>query len=151
MNGVERVRTVLWVEPVFVDIRECTELPRVRYADDLSGVIMLTVSQVPVIDEDLVTDIESLWGSVGNLVDGYRKNGRAESSFPDQPVDIALEPVPRGLLRITVSGKDWKRTSVAGEKELLSALVAGGVEFYEKMTELTARGFGAEMRKLTGE
>ena len=104
-----------------------------------------------ILNEDLACDIEGLWSAVAHLVAEYRKTGRARTVFPDQPVDLALDPIPRGLLRITVSGSDFRRTSVAGEAELLAALVAGGLEFFEKMAELTQEFYVRDIKLLTGQ
>ena len=74
----------------------------------------------------------------------------AETGFPDQPADITLEPVLPGLVRLTVAGGQHRQTAVTGEERLLSALAAGGVEFFEKFAELTGRNFDPDIRKLTG-
>ncbi|GLY35913.1 hypothetical protein Amsp01_019370 [Amycolatopsis sp. NBRC 101858] len=146
---VAPVRTLLSFERGHVDIRECTELPRVRHGDDLTGVIELTIGQVALLGPSWESEIEGLWGSVADLVAGYRASGRAEVSFPDQPADITLEPVPPGLIRITVAGGQYRETAVTGEERLLSALTAGGVEFFEKFADLTGRNFVPAVRKLT--
>ncbi|MFG1640770.1 hypothetical protein ACGFMK_10815 [Amycolatopsis sp. NPDC049252] len=153
MGAVERVRTVLDVgqrDFCFVDVLDCTELPPKRRVDDPGGAILLTVNGVALLDEDLYSTIELLWIFVAQLIGDYRRDGRAVTSFPDQSIDISLEPVPRKLLRITVAGKEFRRTSVAGEEELLSAIVTGGLEFFEKMTEVSGRNFSTAIRRLTG-
>jgi hypothetical protein len=152
---VEPVRTLLAFERrrrewAFADIRDCTELPRVRYAADLTGAIELTVGQVALLGPNWESDIELLWLSVADLVAGYRGDGRAEVRFPDQPASITLEPVPPALVRITVAGGQYRETAVTGEEKLLSALAAGGAEFFEKFAELTGRNFDPAIRKLTG-
>jgi hypothetical protein len=136
---VEPVRTLLSVERRHVDIRDCAELPRVRYGDDLTGVIELTVGQNILLGPNWESEIEGLWGSVADLVAGYRENGHAEVPFPDQPASIALEPVPPGLIRITVAGGPYRDTAVTGEERLLSALEQGAAEFFAKLAELTGR------------
>lgn len=155
MSAVERVRTLLhfwWQQPDFVDVLDCSELPRKRRGEDLLGVIELTVSGVVVLGRDFfVSDIELLWGSMSELVARSRADGRAKVSLPDQPGDILLEPVGRDLLRVTLAIGDLRWTAVAGEEELLSAIAAGGVEFFEKMAELTGRNYSTEIRRLTGE
>lgn len=154
-GAVDRVRTVFdfwWQKPEFVDVLDCAELPPKRYRRaELTGAILLTVNGVTVFDEGLISDIPLLWGFVADLVAEYRENGRGRTRFPDQSIEISLEPVPRKLLRITVAGGDLRRTSVAGEEELLSALAAGGVEFFEKMAELTGGNYSTEIRRLTGK
>ncbi|WP_328612971.1 hypothetical protein OHS18_28330 [Amycolatopsis sp. NBC_00355] len=152
---VEPVRTLLAFqrrrrEWEFVDVRDCTKLAKVRHSADLTGVIELTVGQVSLLGPSWESDIELLWLSVADLVASYRRDGRAEVSFPDQPADITLEPVPPGLIRITVAGGPYRETAVTGEERLLSALAAGGVEFFEKFAELTGRNFDRGIRKLTG-
>ncbi|MFJ1766364.1 hypothetical protein ACIOD2_38960 [Amycolatopsis sp. NPDC088138] len=129
---------------------DCTELPKVRYADDLTGAIELTVGQVALLGRNWESDIELLWLSVADLVAGYRGEGRAEVRFPDQPATITLEPVPPGLIRVTVAGGAYRETAVTGEERLLSALAAGGLGFFEKFADLTGRNFDPAIGKLTG-
>jgi hypothetical protein len=136
---VEPVRTLLSFERRYVDIRDCAELPRVRYGGDLTGVIELAVGHVTLLGPNWESEIEGLWGSVADLVAGYRANGHAEVPFPDQPASITLEPVPPGLIRITVAGGPYRETAVTGAEKLLSALEAGAAEFFEKLSELTGR------------
>jgi hypothetical protein len=151
---VERVRTFFnfwWQQPDFVDVLDCAELPRKRRGEDLLGAIELTVGGVAVLGRHfLLSDIELLWSSVSDLVARFRADGRATVSLPDQPGDISLEPVGGSLLRVTLAIDDLRWTSVAGEEELLSAITTGGVDFFEKMAELTGRNFSAEIRRLTG-
>ncbi|WP_372671647.1 hypothetical protein [Amycolatopsis kentuckyensis] len=152
---VEPVRTFLSVERrrrewELVDIRDCTELPEVRYSADLTGVIELTVGQVPLLGPTWESDIELLWLSLADLVAQYRDHGHAQGGFPDQPADITLEPVPPELIRITVAGGEYRQTAVTVEEKLLSALAAGGVEFFEKFADLTGRNFDRGIRRLTG-
>ncbi|MEV7093680.1 hypothetical protein AB0M80_12670 [Amycolatopsis sp. NPDC051045] len=140
---VEPVRTLLAFERrrevEFVDIRDCGELPRVRYGGDLTGAIELTVGPVALLGRNWASDIEGLWASVAALVAQYRADGRAEVRFPDQSAYLSLEPVPPGLVRITVAGGPYRETAVTGEGKLLSALTAGGAEFAGKLAELTGR------------
>ncbi|UOX87674.1 hypothetical protein MUY14_39140 [Amycolatopsis sp. FBCC-B4732] len=153
MGAVARVRTVLDFgkrDFRFVDVLDCTELPPKRGVDDPGGAILLTVNGVVLLDEDLYSSIELLWIFVAQLVADYRQDGRAVMSFPDQSIEISLDPVPGKQLRITVAGGELRRTSVAGEEELLSAITVGGVEFFEKLAELTGRNFSAAIRRLTG-
>ncbi|MEV4052598.1 hypothetical protein AB0J55_15555 [Amycolatopsis sp. NPDC049688] len=123
----------------FVDIRDCAELPRARRGGDLLGAIELTIGPVTLFGPNWVSDIELLWGFVTDLVAGYRRDGRAEVGFPDQPARITLEPVPPGLIRITVAGEPYRETAVTGEEKLLSALEVGAEEFFAKLLELTGR------------
>jgi hypothetical protein len=151
---VERVRTFFnfwWQQPDFVDVLDCAELPRKRRGEDLLGVIELTAGGVVVLGRDhFVADIELLWSSMSDLVARCRADGRATVPLPDQPGDILLEPVGRDLLRATLAIGDLRWTSVAGKEELLSAIATGGVEFFEKMADLTGRNFSAETKRLTG-
>ncbi|WP_043834544.1 MULTISPECIES: hypothetical protein [unclassified Amycolatopsis] len=148
MTWVDPVRTRLWSTTEFVDLMDCTERPHTRYGEDLTGAILLTVSGVVILDENLASEIEGLWSAVAHLVAEYRKIGTARSLFPDQSLELALDRVSRGLVRITVSGSDFRRTSVGGEADLLSALVAGGLQFFEKMAELTQSFYAREIQLL---
>ncbi|WP_103355167.1 hypothetical protein [Amycolatopsis sp. CA-128772] len=140
---VEPVRTFLSFErrreAEFADIRECAELPPVRRGGDLLGAIELTIGPVTLLGPDWVSDIELLWGAVADLVAGYRETGHAKVRFPDQSAHITLEPVPPGLIRITVAGEPYRETAVTGEEKLLSALEVGAAEFFAKLFELTGR------------
>ncbi|GHG20074.1 MULTISPECIES: hypothetical protein [Amycolatopsis] len=136
---VEPVRTLIAFDRRFVDIRDCTELPELRRGADLTGVIELTIGPVTLLGPNWESDIPGLWGAVADLVAGYRENGRAEVRFPDQSAYLTLEPVPPGLVRITVLAEPYRETAVTGEEKLLSALEAGAEEFFAKLEELTGR------------
>jgi hypothetical protein len=152
---VDPVRTYFslwWQEPDFVDVLAVTELPPVHGGGDLMGAVELKIGETQVLGRQfLLADIELLWTCLARLVAGYRADGEAREFLPDQPGELRLERVAPGLVRITLDfGEVLIRKAVANEYDLLSALTAAGVEFFEKMSSLSGRGYPGDLRNLTG-
>jgi hypothetical protein len=137
--------------PEFVDILDCAELPRSRRVHAMAGVIELTVGEVAIFDRNFHAHVEWLWRDISDLVAQYRQEGRAESPLREDFGVLRLEPVPGGLVRFTLAFDSGpRRTAVTGEEDLLAALAVGGVEFFEKLGELTGGFYDEDIDKLTG-
>jgi hypothetical protein len=136
----------------YVDILDCAELPRAKQFNFMEGLIELPFGEPAVTGRNtLATDVEMMWSGIAGLVVRYREEGRAVASLPDQPGELRLEPVAGGLARLTLAySDDTSLSTVAGEEDLLAALSVGGVEFFEKLGELTGRFYDQEIAELTG-
>ncbi len=148
------IRTLLLIgrarKAELVDIQDCAELPG-RKAFRGDGVVELTVGGVAIFDETIHVTVEWLWNDLAEVVAQYREEGRAETRLSEGYGALRLEPVPGALARFTLAFDDaTSRRAVTGEEELLAALTAGGVAFFEKLGELTGRFYDQEIQKLTG-
>ncbi|MCR6481304.1 hypothetical protein M8542_00585 [Amycolatopsis sp. OK19-0408] len=148
------IRTLLLIgrarKAKLVDIRECTELPGWKaFLGD--GVVELTVGGVAIFDETIHVAVEGLWNDLAEVVAQYRAQGHAETRLWEGYGALRLEPIPGGRARFTLAFDDGtSRRGVTGEQELLAALTAGGVAFFEKLGELTGGFHDRAIAKLTG-
>ncbi|SEF29007.1 hypothetical protein SAMN05421837_104479 [Amycolatopsis pretoriensis] len=153
---VPRIRTLLLIgrgrKGRYVDILDCTELPGTAKSGLVEGSIELPFGEPAVIGRTtLDTEVKMMWSHIAGLVAGYREAGKATTDLPDQPGELRLEAIPGGLARLTLAySEDTSLSNVAGEEDLLAALAMGGVEFFEKLAELTGRFHDREVEQLTG-
>lgn len=145
--------TVLWLDNgrrggQLVEIDSCDSLPRVRYGAELAGAIELEVNGVEVLGRRLIDDIVMTWSYVGKIVNEYRSGRTAKMTLPEQNVDFALQPLPRGQVLVSCEGGGERRAAAAAEEEVLFALRFAGNEFYDKMEELNGRFWPADRTRL---
>lgn len=57
------------------------------------GLIQLRYQETDLIETSLIDDVVTLWYYLMNLADEFLETGRAEVSFPDQPVPIVMETI----------------------------------------------------------
>ncbi|MDP7702273.1 MULTISPECIES: hypothetical protein [unclassified Mycobacterium] len=104
-----------------------------RYID---GAIELVIDGIAVVDRTMWDTIDDLWAYITNMIDDLRKSGRAQTLFPDQPIKLSFERTRNNQVRVTSYVGDVVTTAVAGEAELVSALIIAGIQFFSAMIRI---------------
>jgi hypothetical protein len=105
----------------------------------VEGAIELTVGRTPVITAAEWDDIGDLWQYLAGMVHAlHGGESQAKTYFPDQPIVLQLTRKGGGMMEARCEIGATVRRAVAAETDLLRALCAAGILFYDHLTRLGA-------------
>jgi hypothetical protein len=102
--------------------------------DLIEGAVEIAIGDCVLVDTQLWDYLYPLWAYLANSVSMLRATGAGPFRFPDQPVQVEFERVPKGGVQITVSGDGEVRGAIADESEFLQALRSRGSDFFSKLS-----------------
>ncbi|MFF1280848.1 hypothetical protein ACFVY4_08745 [Streptomyces sp. NPDC058299] len=118
----------------------------------VEGAIDMTINGVRVLDQELWDYVDELWSYVSDMVLKLADEDEASTCFPDQPIRLSFRRLGGGLVLVSLTYDDVKRTVSVEERELVDALRRSGTEFFTKMKELlpeNALGYDDALTRLT--
>jgi hypothetical protein len=137
MNSVE-IRTLLRTgEGDFVPIERVEG--RVKWSS-VNGAIELSIDGKPIITTKEWDDVRDLWLYIVGIVELlYSGAKEARIYFPDQPISFVLSRKGHGQIEVLCDTGRERRSAVTAENDILSALCAGGISFFDALVRLGAR------------
>ncbi|MDF3298562.1 hypothetical protein [Streptomyces tropicalis] len=134
----------------FVDVAEASFPP----ADPsyVEGAIDMTINGVRILDQELWDYVDELWAYIGDMVLKLADEDEVSTYFPDQPIRLLFKRLGGGLVLVSLTYDDVKRTVPVEERELVDALQRSGTEFFTRMKELlpeNALGYDDALTRLT--
>ncbi|MFF9085980.1 hypothetical protein ACF1BE_06120 [Streptomyces sp. NPDC014991] len=135
----------------FVDVAEAGTPP--VDPSYVEGAIDMTINGVRILDREVWDYVDELWAYIGDMVLKLANEGEASTYFPDQPIRLSFKRLGGGLVLVSLTYDDVKRTVSVGERELVNALRWSGTEFFTRMKELlpeNALGYDDALTRLTG-
>ncbi|MFG2607635.1 hypothetical protein ACGFT2_29445 [Streptomyces sp. NPDC048514] len=118
----------------------------------VEGAIDMTVNGVRILDQELWDYVDELWAYIGDMLQKLASEGEASTYFPDQPIRLSFKRLGGGLVLVSLTYDDVKRTVSIEERELVDALQRSGTEFFTRMKELlpeNALGYDDALTRLT--
>lgn len=103
----------------------------------IEGAIDLTVNGVQILDTFVWDYVDQLWAYISDMIIALRERGEASTYFPDQPIRLSFRK--QGLNQVLVTlelDSNTRRTASINESEFINALRAGGLAFFQRMSEL---------------
>ncbi|WP_345060934.1 hypothetical protein, partial [Streptomyces rameus] len=96
----------------------------------VEGAIDMAINGVRILDQELWDYVDELWAYIGDMVLKLTNEGEASTYFPDQPIRLSFKRLGGGLVLVSLTYDDVKRTVSVGERELVDALRRSGTEFF---------------------
>jgi len=105
--------------------------------DYIEGGLELSIDGVPLITLEMWDYIDQLWEYIVDLFDRALATGSSAVFFPDQPIELTLQYVPRpGLFIVGVSRTARKVVATADSADIVAAICGAGDRFFRLMMKL---------------
>lgn len=118
----------------FTKVEVCQEVP--PDPDYVEGAIVLSVDGVEILGLPEWDYVDQLWSYLSTMLVELEAEGRAETSFPDQPIRFAVEAVGGSRLLVTVEFGAQTRRVATDRQEFVDSLRRAGLEFFDGMARL---------------
>ena len=133
---------------IFTEVTDIEGIRKIaQYVDKeyLEGAILLRYYDDPILSFSDWDPMVSLWIYFAMAVEEILNTGEAHFCMPDHPGDLSFKEHPRGFIKLHTDWND-KRYWLP-EKEFLTTLLQGAVEFYEA-TDIALRLQGKYLPEL---
>jgi hypothetical protein len=118
----------------------------------VEGALELMVDDVMVSCVDYWDLIDQLWAYLVQGMEKLKAGEKFETYWPDQPIRLAMTPLPNGTVLIERSGtSDPDVKVVADTAELIDALVGGASIFFDVFTPLNTAWDTADIARILRE
>ncbi|MGC6768017.1 hypothetical protein [Enterococcus sp. LJL51] len=134
----------------FISIGDQAKLLKIKTkvnTNTLEGAIILKYFDEELLSFEEWDLLDQLWCYLIDMVEGYLKEGQAETYFPDQPIRISFKKLPGKQLLFTKEGKE-KSKWVLPEQLFLSVLLTAGFTFFEEIMAVFPVNYGIEKKQI---
>jgi hypothetical protein len=120
----------------FTEVTDTEGLKKIsKYIDRnyIDGAILLNYNDEKIFTYRDWDSIEQLWGLIAVAIQGVLDKGEGWLYLPDQPAKITFKECGNNLIEMYTEWND--RTYILPEKELLTTLLKGSIQFFEAIDE----------------
>jgi hypothetical protein len=112
---------------------------RLRRDDHYDGALVVQVKGRPLIGDDVVDDINWLWGFLWPGIKKFANGEDVAVSLPSLPYELAFTHQPGGNAKAFFSGRGTSVERFCVADELVEALVAEADSYYRNMIRLAKK------------
>ncbi|MBA8824347.1 hypothetical protein FHX42_001694 [Saccharopolyspora lacisalsi] len=109
--------------------RSLDESGESRQGEYVEGAIVLTAWGTEILDTGVWDDVDYLWSYISDIVNDLIEGRGSCTCFPDQPIKLSFENVPRGGVVASVDLGEERRIMAIPKEALVDALRAAGNDF----------------------